>query len=318
MNNSPAPILTLSDVMLDLEAGRSLPLRQTDRLADLTSLPRPALGGPAFLRTYATARVAGRLHPRLARPALEELWFTPWVHPSALRPMTDVPVGFQPWGLHVGGRELRGYTVGSGPTVVLVHGWASRGADLRHVAVRLVDAGWRVVAPDLPAHGRTAGRRTDLFELGRALHAVLDRERPEAVVVHSMGFPTLTIAIEQGAEVPPSIVALAPGRRMAHALQAFGRRARLGPHLVAELRRALEARFGPDVWEALDVDRIVPLLDSRGLVIHDSQDDEVPLRDAEAIVAGWRGARLVTTEGLGHRHLLRDDAVLTKVAAALA
>lgn len=312
-----AESLTVGDVMQDLEAGRSLPLEPGGRLLDLRSAVRPTLGGRTFLHGYLAARALGRIHPRLARPALLRLWFTPWVHPSALRPVRDVPEGIASWSLPVGDLTLQGYAGGAGPTVVLVHGWAGRAADWRYLAGDLIAAGWRIVAPDLPAHGRTAGRSTDLFEMSEAFAAVLDHEQPDAVVAHSMGYPTTMLALEAGVPAPDRIVAVAPGRKISHAVDGFAERARLRPALVRELRLALEERFGADVWEVLDVDRVVPWLASEGLVIHDEKDDEVPLADARAIVGRWPGARLEVTVGLGHRRILRDPIVRRLVVDGL-
>lgn len=313
----PLQPLTLADILQDLESGRSLPLRPLDRLTNLTSLRRPTLGGRAFSITYLSARALGRVHPRLARRLLLRLWVTPWVHPSALNPVEDLPSDVTAWSLEGDGPTLNGYVGGTGPVVVLVHGWAGRAADWRHLAADLIGAGWRVVVPDLPGHGMTPGRRTDLFELGRAVSAVLDHERPAAVVTHSMGFPATMLALEDGGHRPDTLVALAPGRRIAHAVDGFARRAALPAGLAEELRRALEQRFGPDIWHVLDVDRVLPLLQADGLVIHDVDDDEVPLSDAQQIAAGWPGAELVTTEGLGHRRILRDGTVRARVLHAL-
>ena len=305
---APEPLDVL-DIMRDLEAGRSLPLPPANRIVSLPARRRPTLGGRAMARTYGVAQGLGRIHPRLARPALARLWFTPWVHPSALKPVRDLPQDAVAWTLDVDGKTLRGYAAGRGPTVVLVHGWAGRGADWRHLAGRLVDAGWRAVVPDLPAHGATGGTRTDLYELGRAIAAVLEHEAPVAVIAHSLGFPMVMRAIEDGATEPAQLIALAPGRRMEHALATFAEQARLRPALARELRRAIEHRFGNDVFELLDVDRVAASLRSAGLVIHDADDTDVSIEDGRAIADLWPQARFVGTEGLGHRVILRDAVV---------
>lgn len=315
---NPTPILlTEAELMRDLDSGRTQPLRPTDRLVSVRSSRRPAIGGPGFLATYAAAKVAGRLHPRLARRALLRLWLTPWVHRSTRRPITDLPVDLRPWSLRHDGTTLHGFTGGEGPTVVLVHGWAGRAADWRHLAADLVDAGFRVVAPDLPAHGATAGRTTDAFALGRAAATVLHYERPVAVVAHSMGFPIALGALEEGAPAPETLVTLAPGRRMLRALERFAAQARLAPALVDELHRANQARFGDDVWAVLDVDRVVGDLAPAGLVIHDADDEDVPVSDGEAIAGQWHDATFVRTDGLGHRRILRDARVRGLVVDAL-
>lgn len=307
--------LTIDEVMADLEHGRTstrLPLH------DLTSQPRPTLGGRTFRRALLISAVLGRLHPRLVRRALLRLWLTPWVHPAALAPVTVDHDAFTEWSAHVEGTRLRGFAGGEGPTVVLVHGWAGRAADWRHLAVDLIEAGWRIVAPDLPAHGMTAGQRTNLFDLGRAVAAVLGTEQPAAVVTHSMGFPALMLALESDAPAPQRIVALAPGRKMARAVEGFAARVRLRPRIIAELRRGLQSVFGPDVWDVLDVDRVLPSLAVDGVVIHDRDDDEVPVSDAQHIADAWPGATLVETSGLGHRKILRDAQVHHAIVSALA
>ena len=50
------------------------------------------------------------------------------------------------------------------------------------------------------------------------------------------------------------------------------------------------------------------------LVIHDLEDREVKVDHGHALAATWPNARLLATTGLGHRRILRDDAV---IAAAL-
>ena len=58
---------------------------------------------------------------------------------------------------------------GAGPSVLLVHGWEGRGAQLGALVDPLVAAGYRVVALDGPAHGDSPGR---LSTLALPAHAV--------------------------------------------------------------------------------------------------------------------------------------------------
>ncbi|MCS7072790.1 MAG: alpha/beta fold hydrolase, partial [Anaerolinea sp.] len=52
---------------------------------------------------------------------------------------------------------------GSGPAVVLLHGFTGSSEMWQRLSARLVSAGWRVIAPDLPGHGETRGS----YEPGR-------------------------------------------------------------------------------------------------------------------------------------------------------
>ena len=49
------------------------------------------------------------------------------------------------------------------------------------------------------------------------------------------------------------------------------------------------------------------------LVVHDRRDREVAWEDGRAITGSWKGSRLLTTEGLGHRRILSDGGVLEAV-----
>ena len=51
------------------------------------------------------------------------------------------------------GRRLAYRRIGSGPVLLLVHGITNSSASWRPVIRRLADAGFTVVAPDLPGHG---------------------------------------------------------------------------------------------------------------------------------------------------------------------
>jgi 2-succinyl-6-hydroxy-2,4-cyclohexadiene-1-carboxylate synthase len=57
--------------------------------------------------------------------------------------------------LQVDGLRWHVTSRGAGPTVVLVHGFTGRGSSWGRLATALADR-FRVVAPDLPGHGRTA------------------------------------------------------------------------------------------------------------------------------------------------------------------
>ena len=49
------------------------------------------------------------------------------------------------------------------------------------------------------------------------------------------------------------------------------------------------------------------------LVVHDRDDRDTFWSEGAALVKAWPGARLMTTEGLGHRRILRDKGVIEDV-----
>ncbi len=205
--------------------------------------------------------------------------------------------------------ELAAWAWGEGPTVVLVHGWGSGAGRMAHLAGALVDAGFRVVAHDAPAHGRSTGRFASLPEFARALRAVVATAGPVyGLVGHSLGGAAATLALHDGLPAR-RVVLLAPPADVVVFSQAFASRVWLPMRAHAVMRRNLETRLQMR-WEDIHIPTLAPRLRMPVLVIHDRDDTDVPYAHGEEIARTWPDARLVTTTGLGHRAILRDPAVV--------
>jgi pimeloyl-ACP methyl ester carboxylesterase len=201
--------------------------------------------------------------------------------------------------------------------VYLVHGWGGRAEQLGAFVAPLVARGFRVIAMDGPGHGESSGRRSSGVEIGRALADVAAQCGPaRGVIAHSLGAAAATFAVREGLRVerlafvgPPADPS--PGSRASDASSAW--RGRDGGDAPSQ-RERIQAR-----WDDLPAGAAArPPSPPPLLVVHDRDDREVRSADGAAIAAAWPGARLLETEGLGHRRVLRDAAVVGTVAAFLA
>lgn len=214
------------------------------------------------------------------------------------------------------GQTLAAWEWGAGPTVVLLHGWGSRAGRFGPLTGALVDAGFRVVAFDAPAHGRSTGRFASLPEFARALRAVVDAVGPSyGIVGHSLGGAAAALALGDGLAAERVVLLAAPADVVRFST-AFADYLRLPPGARAVMRRNLETRLQMR-WDDLHLPTIARTLGARALLVHDREDEEVPFVHAEEIAAAWPGARLVPTAGLGHRGLLRDPDVVRETVAFL-
>src|SRR5213082_3427517 len=98
--------------------------------------------------------VVGRVLPSLAGRLAASLFARPRRHRRPDRERALIARG-APLPLPQG---LSATQWGAGPAVLLVHGWEGRGAQLGALVDPLVEAGYRVIALDGPAHGDSAGR----------------------------------------------------------------------------------------------------------------------------------------------------------------
>ncbi len=211
---------------------------------------------------------------------------------------------------------LAAWEWGSGPTVLMVHGWGSRAARFRLLAPLVVKAGFRVVAYDGPAHGDSPGTRTSLPEYSAALLEVAALLGPlHAAAGHSLGGAAIAVALHRGLRLeraaliapfgaPPEFV-----DRFAE-LIALPRKAQ--DRMVANLERRLGLRF-----QDLHIADLARTLHTPALVIHDRDDEDIPLTEGRAIAAAWPGSEFVETEGLGHHAIMRDPGVARRVATFL-
>lgn len=266
-------------------------------------------------------RYSEHLLPGPAGRLARDLWFTAPPRMAEL----PVPEGGQPFEVEAHGHVVRGLVWGDGldsarstRTVYLMHGWGGRGSQFGAMVEPLLESGHRVVMLDAPAHGDSdhgpAGpRRTNGLEFANALDAVFCRFGPaEAVIAHSLGTIATYLALRFGWLGTKRLVLIAPmveSRSLFNQFQAalgFGERTRrafdrsiLG--WVGIPVAEFDARF-----QAAHVDPVPTL------VITDRGDRQTPYEDvvdfAESI-----DAPLVTTEGMGHRKVLRDRRVIACV-----
>ena len=250
----------------------------------------------------------GTVAPRAAARWFERLILTPQLYPGA-RDAEDP----SPDGTHTrvpyGSGWLSVWSWGDGPVVLLMHGWGGRAVHLQEFVKPLLAEGFRVVAFDAPAHGRSDGVRTNLVECTGAVLQVAGAVGPvHGIIAHSFGSPTAAMAVRHGLEVNKMVFIGAPasiGKLTHNIARVIGFPAR-----VSQLtQERIESRLGISM-EDLETDRVLASIDVPLLVFHDEGDRDVPWEDAESIVRAAKEANLVTTSGLGHRRIIQDAEVV--------
>jgi pimeloyl-ACP methyl ester carboxylesterase len=267
------------------------------------------------LALRAVFRTVGTAAPELAARWAETLFCTPPRHEARSGDEAFLDTGRR-FTVRCDGQDLAAWEWGEGPTVVLVHGWGSRAGRFSVMGRGLLEAGRRVVAYDAPAHGRSTGRLASLIEFARALRAVANNVGPvHGVVGHSLGGAAAVLAMRDGLAVERAILLAAPAD-VTRFSTSFADHLRIPPKARAAMRRNLEVRLDAR-WDELHIPTIVRRFRTPALLIHDRGDPDVPFRHAEEVTAAWPGARLLATDGLGHRALLRDPTVVRSAVAFL-
>jgi pimeloyl-ACP methyl ester carboxylesterase len=244
-------------------------------------------------------RLASVAAPRTAERWAVDLFSTPPPSPASGFP------GAKQFEVLSGGTRLAAWDAGSGPTVLLVHGWGGSSAQMAPLAAALVDAGYHVVAFDQPAHGRSAGRRATLADLEEAVQAVSWRVRPvHAVVAHSLGSTAAALAIAAGAPIGAAVL-IAPPLEMPYYVRAFAARLGLPAARADGMLSVIERRVRRDL-DSFDLRKIANGQTAPLLVLHDPADAEVPIEHGRGLARAWPSAQLLEMPAAGHRRVLRD------------
>jgi pimeloyl-ACP methyl ester carboxylesterase len=211
----------------------------------------------------------------------------------------------------------RADVVPGAPKVLLVHGWAGDAQQWRGLGDRLADAGFDPVLLDLPAHGRSDGRRATLPQWVRALFAVSATQGPwHGVAAHSLGALAAAHAVARGLPAQRlALVAVSPPPRLF--LRWFAGVLGPGEPLAARMQAWFEHQSGVPMQQ-FEPAWLGPRLSSPTLLVHDRDDRTAPLAGAERLHAAIDGARLELTQALGHRRILADPGVLDRLLAYLA
>ena len=208
------------------------------------------------------------------------------------------------------------WSFGDGPAVMLLHGWGGRAESMNAFVDPLVDAGYRVIMYDAPAHGASDGTHTNLIECAGAALQIGQTFGPlHGVIGHSFGSPTAALAAKHGLRAD-RFVLLGPPLSIIDMSVELG--VMLGmPRRVCEMTaEQLEHRYQFE-WEDFETARLVNELDAPLLVIHDENDRIVPVEHGAAVAGAAPRGSLHTTNGLGHRGILIDAGVVTKTVEFL-
>jgi pimeloyl-ACP methyl ester carboxylesterase len=214
-------------------------------------------------------------------------------------------------------RRIETWVWGAGPSVLLVHGWGGRGAQLGPLVGPLVARGFSVVTFDAPGHGASDTGTVTIPEITSAIRAVAASRGPlAAVVAHSVGGTASVRALWEGLEAG-AVVLIGPAADLATPALRFGETFGFSREVRERMHRRIEERVGRP-WSAFDAVALAPALTAPLLVVHDRGDAEIPWQHGSAIMRAWRGAEMLMTEGLGHRRVLCAPDVVAAAVAFIA
>jgi pimeloyl-ACP methyl ester carboxylesterase len=209
------------------------------------------------------------------------------------------------------------YFLGNGSKkVLLVHGWSGRGTQLVSIADKLVKQGYSTVSFDAPAHGKSTGKTSDMTEF---ITCILQLEKLygpfDFAIGHSLGAMAVLNAVKKGLDISKAVI-IGSGDVIKDIMDNFTQKLGMNIATGELMIRMFEKKFGETINNysayiaAQEVD--IPVL-----VIHDENDEDVPVTAAHHIHKYLAKSQLMITQGLGHRKILGDKNVIKQITEFL-
>ena len=203
-------------------------------------------------------------------------------------------------------------------TVLLAHGWESRGTALRMYVPDLMGKGYKIVAFDALAHGDSTGKRNNLLTNAQTVLALSRHYRGfYAAIAHSFGCSSIVYAMEFLDKT------MAINRLVFLAVPPRSRQIVEGVFKMMALPKAAQNKFIAHIdqmtghsIEETDVATASETTKNnveKLLLIHDEQDEVTHIDAAKRIEATWKNALLLVTSGYGHFRIAKNPDVIKRI-----
>ncbi|MFA5300100.1 MAG: alpha/beta hydrolase [Lutibacter sp.] len=210
-------------------------------------------------------------------------------------------------------KEVMVYSYGySKRKVLLIHGWNGRGTQLFKIADKLLENGFMTISFDAPAHGKSTGKTTMMSEFVETALFLEKQFGPfEIAIGHSLGAMTVLNSAKQGLNIKKAIV-IGAGDIITDIIKEFVTKLQLKPKMINKIKLRFYKQFGEDIdnYSASTVAKKVKI---PTLVLHDTEDVEVPVSSAHHIRKYLEQGEIIITNGLGHSRILRDPFVINRI-----
>ncbi|MDX2506616.1 MAG: alpha/beta hydrolase [Gammaproteobacteria bacterium] len=206
--------------------------------------------------------------------------------------------------------SIRTWGPDNAPTVLLSHGWGGRCTQFYPFIAPLVEAGYRVLGFDVPGHGDSSGKRSNMLDVASIISEISKTEGPfEAVIGHSFGTGTALLAIDKYQVETKKVILIAYFSDVFWVIEIFGQLFSLRESTLEAMRQAALKKFVNTygvAWKWEDISPMQTIKSVKGdiLLIHDEKDHEIPYKQASPLQKVVPQAKVMTTSGYGHRKIL--------------
>lgn len=196
--------------------------------------------------------------------------------------------------------------VGSGPTVLLIHGWESNAHRWFKLVEELQSKNYSIIAFDAPGHGNSTGKLLNVPLYTESVEKISSLYNPEVHIGHSIGGLTAVYHFYKHQPVYiKKLVILGAASDLAVIMKDYQRLLGMRDSVMIALDHLIRQCFGFSIDEFSGV-AFAKEIHKPGLIIHDKHDKITPVAASRGIHKNWKNSTYIETTGLGHS-LYQDE-----------
>lgn len=196
--------------------------------------------------------------------------------------------------------------------VLLVHGWAGRSTQLYMIADKLLEKGYMVISFDGPAHGFSTGKTTAMPEFLDTIAEIDKQFGPfKAAVGHSFGGMSLYNSVANSFKIE-KLVTIGAADKISDVILNFTTNLKVKSIVAKKVKSMFDKRWNIDI-DSHSSSIVAKKNAIPTLVVHDSNDGDVPVSCAIKIRQNLQKGSLLITKGLGHTKILRNKKVTSTI-----
>lgn len=215
------------------------------------------------------------------------------------------------------------YTKGpqDGEMFILLHGWNSNLARLSYLANVLVKQGYRCVLFDMPGHGKSILKSTNLKQNSLVFEAVLKHlnpQKPFNVLTHSFGSMVASFTLANTKYEINHLIYLTVLNRFEPILSELQKRLTLSDAVYRKVRSMGETLLQEPISGLEMMDKTSKVNYKKLSLFHDKHDKILPFTYSEKLAKGLPNTRLYAYERIGHSRMLNNTDLLKDLVQVVA
>jgi hypothetical protein len=253
---------------------------------------------------------------------LVEQFCTPFDIPFAEFEKKEIP-DIEKFEIPFESSTLKCYSIGTGKTVIIAHGWGSRAGHFFLMAKYISNAGFRCICFDAPAHfsygSSTNSNKSNMFEFGKAVCALAKNFTDvHAIIGHSLGAIASAFSIsgylkfkEYKIKTEKLILISCP-LSLERIIYSFCNRLNLENDKFTELWNGLEEKFEFKVND-YQLNKAISQIESEVMLVHDEDDKDLPMTEFRKLELSVKPKKVFVSKGFGHDRIIANRQMMLEI-----